>query len=229
MEGKGKIKSKWYQNLIRLIEKEKDEKALELLEKIEALEGKENEEELKWIENDIFSLDSLPEIKDGLHRRLRTLWNRVDRSISNDFGSLIRYIRQEKGYSLEDLEEMTNISKSYIYRLERGERKAPSLKIIERLAEALDIDVNELLKALNVNSTEVTSLENLILIHKFTIQNKIATKKVKRKLIELLNKIHKSKWDNDSKAEEMKEIMQIIDEYKQLLSPKEKTDVQKNT
>lgn len=222
MEEKEKIKSKWYQDLVRLIEEEKDEKALKLLEKMEALDGKENEEELKRIEKDIFSLETLPEIKDGLHRRFRTLWNRIDRSISNDFGMLIRYIRKKKGYSLADLEEMTNISKSYIYRLEKGERKAPSIKIIEKLAQALDIDINELLKAVNNDSEEVPSLESLLLAHQFTIKNKIATKEVKGKMVELLTKIHESNWDNNSKIKEMAEIVQIIDEYKQLLSSMEK-------
>ena len=44
--------------------------------------------------------------------------------MNENFGSMIRYLREKQGYSLKDLEDITGISPSYINRLERGPEHA---------------------------------------------------------------------------------------------------------
>jgi transcriptional regulator with XRE-family HTH domain len=39
-----------------------------------------------------------------------------------DFGGLVRKIRNQKGMSLQELSDKTNLSPSYIFRLEKGYR-----------------------------------------------------------------------------------------------------------
>lgn len=55
-------------------------------------------------------------------------------------GKKIAEIRKSKGYTLSELAEKANISKSYLSNLERNQNKNPSLKIISRVAEVLNID-----------------------------------------------------------------------------------------
>ena len=63
---------------------------------------------------------------------------------STVIGNLIRERRIEKGLSQEQLADKANISRTHVGALERGE-KAPSLETIINIAEALSVDINELL------------------------------------------------------------------------------------
>ena len=61
------------------------------------------------------------------------------------FAGNLRRLRHEKGMSQDDLAYEAEISRSYLSQLEKGGFYA-SLKIIGRLAEALDIEPAELLR-----------------------------------------------------------------------------------
>lgn len=57
----------------------------------------------------------------------------------------IREVRNSKNISLQELSEMTNISKAHLSYLERGE-KEPTISILVRIAFALKVDEKELYK-----------------------------------------------------------------------------------
>ncbi|KXG78978.1 helix-turn-helix domain-containing protein [Thermotalea metallivorans] len=59
-------------------------------------------------------------------------------------GMKIRELRKEKGYTSLDLALRTNLSKSYIEELERGDKKNPSFATIEKLADALNVLIDDL-------------------------------------------------------------------------------------
>ncbi len=61
------------------------------------------------------------------------------------FATNLRRLRHEKGLSQDDLAYEAEVSRSYLSQLEKGAFYA-SLKIIGRLAEALDVKPAELLK-----------------------------------------------------------------------------------
>jgi transcriptional regulator with XRE-family HTH domain len=61
------------------------------------------------------------------------------------FATNLRRLRHEKGLSQDDLAFEAEVSRSYLSQLEKGSFYA-SLKIIGRLAEALDVEPAELLK-----------------------------------------------------------------------------------
>lgn len=56
----------------------------------------------------------------------------------------IRRLRQEKGWSQEELAHEARIHRTYISDLERGVRN-PTITIIERLAQTLGVEARELL------------------------------------------------------------------------------------
>ena len=62
------------------------------------------------------------------------------------FAGNLRRVRHAKGMSQDDLAYEAQISRSYLSQLEKGAFYA-SLKIIGKLAEALDIEPGELLKS----------------------------------------------------------------------------------
>jgi transcriptional regulator with XRE-family HTH domain len=63
-----------------------------------------------------------------------------------EFGRLVRFYRVGVGLSQEELASRAKIHRTYIGGIERGERN-PTLVMIHRLAEALDVPAFRLLKA----------------------------------------------------------------------------------
>ena len=61
------------------------------------------------------------------------------------FAANLRRLRHEKGLSQDDLAYEAEVSRSYLSQLEKGAFYA-SLKIIGKLAEALGVEPDELLK-----------------------------------------------------------------------------------
>jgi len=58
--------------------------------------------------------------------------------MEENFGKILRRLRNAKGWSQEDLAARLEISRSHIGRLETGE-KQPSLNMLFRLADALEV------------------------------------------------------------------------------------------
>ena len=62
-------------------------------------------------------------------------------------GALVRKLRREHGYTLDQLGKRIPMSASNLSRLEIGSQGPPADEAIERIAAALDADSNELLRA----------------------------------------------------------------------------------
>ena len=62
-------------------------------------------------------------------------------------GMRIRYLRKKAGMSQLDLSLEAEVNKNYISDLERGQRN-PSLLVLERIANALQIDLSTLFKGI---------------------------------------------------------------------------------
>lgn len=61
------------------------------------------------------------------------------------FGRNVQERRKELGLTQEDLEGLTGLRRSYISDLERG-RRNPTIKALQRLAEALQVEPAELVR-----------------------------------------------------------------------------------
>ncbi len=59
-------------------------------------------------------------------------------------GAVIRRERQERGLTIRELAERAIVSPVYLGEIERGQ-KYPSALVVERVADALDLDVPELI------------------------------------------------------------------------------------
>lgn len=65
----------------------------------------------------------------------------------SEFGALVGRLRLNKGWGQAALARQIGVSQTHIFRIESGEMVRPPRDLIERLATALDIDVNILLEA----------------------------------------------------------------------------------
>lgn len=69
--------------------------------------------------------------------------------INKQLGMRIKYLRGLKKWSQEDLALEAEVNKNYLSDLERGERN-PTLKVLEKIANALGISLSELFKGIEV-------------------------------------------------------------------------------
>ncbi len=61
-------------------------------------------------------------------------------------GHALKALRQERGWTTEELAKKARLTNPYISQLETGKRKNPSLAVLKRLAKALRVPVTELLE-----------------------------------------------------------------------------------
>ena len=65
--------------------------------------------------------------------------------IKKKFGEKVKYLRTEKGWSQEKLALTADLDRTYIPSIEAGKRNV-SITVIEKIANALDVEIIELLK-----------------------------------------------------------------------------------
>jgi transcriptional regulator with XRE-family HTH domain len=58
---------------------------------------------------------------------------------------VLKTLREDKGLTQVDLAKRANVERTYIVKLESGNKKNPSLDILGKLAKALGVPVTELL------------------------------------------------------------------------------------
>jgi len=67
------------------------------------------------------------------------------KDMATSLGEKIKRHRQEKGYSLDKLADLTDSSKSYIWELENRDTRKPSGEKLTRIAQALSVTTDYLL------------------------------------------------------------------------------------
>ena len=70
-----------------------------------------------------------------------------DRDICKRFGARIAKLREERGWTQEDLEAKSHLARPYISQIETG-KYAPSLHAIKALADSFGITVSKLTRGL---------------------------------------------------------------------------------
>jgi len=65
--------------------------------------------------------------------------------MSTSLGEKVKRHRQEKGYSLDKMAELTNTSKSYLWEIENRDTRKPSGEKLAKIAEALSVTTDYLL------------------------------------------------------------------------------------
>ncbi|WP_017755130.1 helix-turn-helix domain-containing protein [Calidifontibacillus oryziterrae] len=60
-------------------------------------------------------------------------------------GKKIRDLRIKRGLSLSELAKLSGVSKSYLSFIERGKQTNPSIEVVEKIAAALQTDMQSIL------------------------------------------------------------------------------------
>ena len=71
----------------------------------------------------------------------------VNNSMSNNkIGPNFKKLRVQKGYSLEKVARLAELSLNTVVRLESGVNKNPTIETLTKIASALDVSVDDLIK-----------------------------------------------------------------------------------
>jgi transcriptional regulator with XRE-family HTH domain len=89
------------------------------------------------------------------NKRPATKETKDDTTMTTSLGAKIKRHRQEKGYSLDKLAELTDSSKSYLWELENRDTRKPSGEKLTRIAQALEVTTDYLLDDSEEPSDEV--------------------------------------------------------------------------
>ena len=65
---------------------------------------------------------------------------------NSKIGSNFKKLRAQKGYSLEKVARLADLSSNTIVRLESGTNKNPTIETLTKIAHALDVSVDDLIK-----------------------------------------------------------------------------------
>ena len=68
-------------------------------------------------------------------------------TINKQLGARIRYLRQKKNMTIEDLALEAEINRNYLCDLERGTRN-PTVVVLNKIAKALDINLSTLFEGI---------------------------------------------------------------------------------
>ncbi|MFT9597505.1 helix-turn-helix domain-containing protein [Mesobacillus sp.] len=89
-------------------------------------------------------------------------------------GEKIKSLRLEKKYSISELSEKANVSKSYLSYIERGIQGNPSLQVLSRLADNLDTTVEYLMGQQNMKAARMPVDEEWVGLVDEAIKNGIS-------------------------------------------------------
>jgi transcriptional regulator with XRE-family HTH domain len=76
------------------------------------------------------------------------------------FGKNIKAIREAKKIGVNELSRLSGVNASYISALERDEKKNPSVNTLEKLAAALEVSIDEIMKLSSSQSADLSDLED---------------------------------------------------------------------
>lgn len=139
------------------------------------------------------------------------------RAINENFGIMIKYLREKQGLSLQEVQDLTGISPSYINRLEKGSRACPTFPIIKKLADAFRVDMVELLEiaGMETGNTKIRTLEELIVSSDYEFLGEKATKEQKQALLEIVEEIIYCSWSDDL-IQDISNICHKIQDFKEI-------------
>lgn len=111
-------------------------------------------------------------------------------------GELIRAKREEYNLSLVDFARQVDISPGYLSQLENGKKTNPSLEVMLKIAQELDLDIDSLLGLDQESETPALRIPSLLrlVIAKDRNLKALEDREIQRKISNLLDRILQSKY-----------------------------------
>jgi transcriptional regulator with XRE-family HTH domain len=120
-----------------------------------------------------------------------------DNNIENYLGWNLRNLRMIKGLSLKAVSEKSNVSVSYLNRLENFKRIKPSLQILKQLASVFDVNVIDLLRISSQNNeSKIRDISEVLLESNYTVNGKEVSEEVRLLLSGIIEQVLGKEWQH---------------------------------
>ena len=151
----------------------------------------------KFYEPKVKGLNDISEITEFVHhnfnKKLKVYRNK-ERELGSELGPYLKQLRKEQGLTLADVQRLSesNISVSYISRIENTSRPSPSLALLKDLASIYKRPCSEVLKVAGMELEEeekkpsVIELNDLLADHSIKINGVRVNKEKKKMLVEAI-------------------------------------------
>lgn len=138
---------------------------------------------------------------------------------NTSFGSLIKQLRQEHDLSLDQLAEITTLSKSYLSRIENDERRNPTIYAIIRLKSALNMYIKMIEKLFDDNDDGqegegIESIDSILLNGSYKFCDKVATMDVKLSLKDMIKQLQKYAIKEALNRDDDANLLQLADKLR---------------
>ena len=142
-----------------------------------------------------------------------------DNVLPNYLGDYIKGLRKVRGLRLMEVSDRSEISVSYLNRLESGKRKFPSHLILQKLANVFEISFLELLQiSLGINDPEIKDIRDLLLDGNYNIKGIAVSKEMRILLCEIVEYITSDEWQNENMSNiHYQKLAEIIKDLNKLL------------
>ena len=141
--------------------------------------------------------------------------NNVDLDENNlELATILKNKRKELGLSLKDLELISGVSSSYIHRLETNSRKSPSIQTLKKLTVALTLDMGKLPGILPEDIINSNNIMEVIKKENLSFREIYLSNPEKNRICDIIGYILECNWNNESKIEDIKKILDLVDRIK---------------
>ena len=106
------------------------------------------------------------------------------------FGEYLHKLREERNWSLRDIQEKTKgeVSNAYLSQLESGKKNIPTLKVIQKLADAFGLPIEVLLKEAGYASPEMAAKKEASVIFRGDEQLSPKNRQIMQEMLKTLLK-----------------------------------------
>lgn len=82
-------------------------------------------------------------------------------TMENELGAFLKSERNKKKLSLEKVAKAIGVSASYLHRLENGDRKNPSIAVLEQLCEFFSLNPQKVLEMAGLSKESMIRVDNI--------------------------------------------------------------------
>lgn len=93
--------------------------------------------------------------------------------MSSKLGTYLKKIRMSRCLSLSEVGEYIGVSPSYIFRLENGERKNPSISVISKICNYYNLNLSDVLRISGIEGYEIEDSKDFDLIKELKTHDKV--------------------------------------------------------
>lgn len=139
--------------------------------------------------------------------------------VPESLGILVKHYREKRGMSLQDVYEICGVSPSYLNRLEKHERRAPTTKILRKVSTALRIPAEVLFESVfneRVSDDKELSVEDMLICNDYSINGEPAAAEAKQYLVDLIKLALNCEWTPETKMRQACDIVDIIDRLRKV-------------